>query len=250
MKALPSYSNPRLRHWTMPEGLQNNPPFYRLARHFLRLAMPALWKLRVFGRHNEPASGGVAYVANHQSFLDPVVVSVGLQRPVNYMARDNLFHPPALKRLFDHLNAFPVRRGTADLTAVKEGMRRIKAGGQVLVFAEGTRTPDGRIARMLPGVAMLAQRAAQWTVPVLIDGAYEGWPRTQLLPSPGNVVVRFGEPISSAQAQAFNPQDFVDHIRSILIDMQTDTRRRVGRPPLHYEPEFLAAPHPRRAREP
>lgn len=250
MKGLPTFPNTRLCSWTMPEGLQNSPLFYRLARHLLRVAMPALWKLRVFGRHHEPTSGGVAYVANHQSFLDPIVVSVGLQRPVNYMARDNLFHHPAMKRLFDNLNAFPVRRGTADLTAIKEGMRRIKAGGQVLVFAEGTRTPDGRIARMLPGVAMLAQRAAEWTVPVVIDGAFEGWPRTQILPSPGNVVVQFGEPIPRAQAQAYDAQEFVDHIRSLLIDMQTDLRRRVGRPALHYEPEFLAAEHPKRARQP
>jgi 1-acyl-sn-glycerol-3-phosphate acyltransferase len=248
MKGLASYANPRLAGWNMPEGVQNTQPFYRFARHLLRTAMAALWKLRVFDRHNEPATGGVAYVANHQSFLDPVVISVGLQRPMNYMARDNLFHPP-LKWLVEHLNAFPVRRGTADLTAIKEGMRRTKAGAQVVVFAEGTRTPDGRIGRMLPGVAMLAQRAAEWTVPVLIDGAFEAWPRTQLLPSPGNVVVRYGEPISHAQAEKFTPQELVDHIRGVLIALQTDTRLRVGRPPLHYEPEFLAAPPQKRSRE-
>ncbi len=249
MNGLSSYSNPRLLGWTMPEGVQNSRLFYRSIRSIVRALSSTLWNLRACERRYEPTSGGVVYVANHQSFLDPVLIGVSLRRPLCFMARDNLFNPP-LKRIFGALNAFPVRRGTADLTAVKEGMRRIKAGGQVVVFAEGTRSPDGRIGRMLPGAAMFAQRAADWTVPVLIDGAFEAWPRKQILPNPGNVVVRFAPPIPRTEVQKYSPQELVDHIRGILIDLQTDTRLRLGRPPLHYDPEFLAAPHSTRARQP
>jgi 1-acyl-sn-glycerol-3-phosphate acyltransferase len=197
--------------------------------------MPAFWKVRVFNRCVEPPEGGVVYICNHQSFLDPILMSMALRRPVNYMARDSLFKGP-FKYLIGALNAFPVRRGTADTGAIKEAMRRLKAGGQVVVFAEGTRTPDGTIRPFLPGVAILSQRSADWTVPVVIDGAYEAWPRTQALPSPGSIVVRYGRPISREEARKHTPQQLVDRVRDELIEIQADVRSRVGRPALSYNP--------------
>ena len=204
-------------------------------RRVFQVTMGAIWQVRVFNRHLEPARGGAVYISNHQSFLDPMLASMALRRPMNYMARDTLFRFPIFRQIIESLNAFPVRRGTADLTALKEALRRLKAGGQVVVFAEGTRTTDGRIGPMLPGVAMLAQRAAAWTVPVLIDGAFECWPRTAALPLPGSVVVQYGRPISQDQARAMEPGAFVESIRRQLIEIQTDVRRRVGRPALRYD---------------
>jgi 1-acyl-sn-glycerol-3-phosphate acyltransferase len=231
-----SYPNPLLRDWVLSGGAVQQPNlWYRVMRRFFQVGMGAVWQLRVFNRHLEPAHGGAVYISNHQSFLDPMLASLALRRPMNYMARDTLFRFPVFRQIIESLNAFPVRRGTADLTALKEAMRRLKAGGQVVVFAEGTRTTDGRIAPMLPGVAVLAQRAAEWTVPVLIDGAFEAWPRTSLLPTLGSVVIQYGQPIPQKVAREMTPEALVDTVRRRLIDIQTDVRRRVGRPPLRYE---------------
>lgn len=235
MNAPPSYPNRLLRRRSLSDGVPRSSLWYSAARRVFQATMCCLWKVRVFNRHYEPAHGGVLYISNHQSFLDPMLVGFGLRRPVNFMARDSLFRFPVFKQLIASWNAFPVRRGTADLTAIKEALRRIKAGGQVLVFAEGTRTTDGRIGPLLPGVAMLAQRAAAWTVPVVIDGAFEAWPRTQMLPSLGSVVVRYDQPIAQEQARKMTGQQFVESVRQTMIEMQTDVRRRVGRPALEYE---------------
>lgn len=232
---LTSHPNPLLRGWRLPEGATTPNPYYRFCRAMLRVLMPAIWKVRVFNRHYEPAGGGAVYICNHQSFLDPLLMSFALKRPMNYMARDSLFHFPLFKQLIRSVNAFPVRRGTADLTAMKEAMRRIKANGQVVLFAEGTRTLDGRIGPFLPGVAVLAQRCAEWTVPVLIDGAYECWPRTQALPYVGDIVVQYGRPISREEARGLSAEDFVSGVRRQLIDIQAEVRLRLGRPALKYE---------------
>jgi len=236
MTRLASYPNPLLSGWRLSGGAVQQPNlWYRFMRRVFQVTMVALWKIRVFNRHFEPPCGGAVYISNHQSFLDPMLSSLALRRPMNYMARDTLFRFPIFKQGIESLNAFPVRRGTADLTALKEAMRRLKAGGQVVVFAEGTRTSDGRIGPMLPGVAMLAQRAAAWTVPVLIDGAFEAWPRTAALPLPGSVVVQYGQPISQEQARAMSAEELVESVRRRLIEIQTDVRRRVGRPALRYD---------------
>jgi len=234
MKGLPSYPNPLLRGWRF----QGDPPeaslYYRATRAAAHVLFAPLWKIRAFNRHFEPARGGAVYICNHQSFLDPILMSLALRRPMNYMARDSLFRFPVFSGLIRSLNAFPVRRATADLAAMKEAMRRLKAGAQVVVFAEGTRTRDGRIGPLLPGVALLAQRAAQWTVPVVIDGAFEAWPRTQMLPLPGLITVCYGPPLSQEQAGAMSAQQLMHSVRATLIELQADLRRRVGRPALTY----------------
>ncbi len=232
MKGPRSFPNRRLglRNW--PEGVPAPNLYYRLMRRVFQATMTAGWRVRVFNRHLEPTSGGVVYICNHQSFLDPMLMSFALRRPMNYMARDSLFRFPLFRGLIRSLNAFPVRRGHADTAALKESMRRLKAGGQLVVFAEGTRTHDGGIGPLLPGVAMLARRAAEWTVPTVIDGAFECWPRGQLLPRPGSIVVSYATPISRSEAREAEPQEFMAGIRRTLIQTQADLRRRVGRPPL------------------
>jgi len=229
-----SRPNPKLYRLRLPDAIESANPYYTVMRWGLRLLMPTFWKARVFGRHNEPSEGGAVFISNHQSFLDPMLVGFGLVRPLSYMARSTLFDTPGLKQLMTSLNAFPVKRATADTGALKEAMRRIKRGGQVLVFAEGTRTGNGRIAPFLPGVSLLAQRAAQWIVPVVIDGAFEAWPRTQAFPSLGNIVVSFGEAIPQEEARRFKSTELVEHVRRIMIGMQADVRRRLARPKLEY----------------
>ena len=194
-----------------------------------------MWRIRAFNRHHEPQSGGVLYISNHQSFLDPVLTTCMLQRPGNYMARHSLFRNPVFAWLIRSLNAFPVHRATADSAALKEAMRRLKAGAQVVVFPEGTRTRDGRIGPLLPGVSLLAQRAADWVVPVVVDGAFEAWPRTQALPGPGRIVVQYGRPISQAEARAIKSRDLPEYIRGQMIAIQGDIRARMGRPTIQYD---------------
>ena len=235
MKAPPSYPNPLLRRWHFGNELQQVNPWYRTARCVLRVLCCSLLKVRVFNRHYEPADGGTVYICNHQSYLDPILMSIGLRRPINYMARESLFRLGPFTKLIESVNAFPVRRATADTRAIKEAIRRIKKGGQVVVFPEGTRTSDARIGPFLPGVAILAQRAAKWAVPVLIDGAHEAWPKTQMLPGLGNIIVQYGRPIPQEEAKKLKPHAFVDQMRQSLIAMQADVRRRVGRPELKYD---------------
>ena len=236
MKSPTSFPNPELSGLRLPKGVPGPSLFYIFMRRFFQVTISLGCNIRVYNRHFEPTRGGAVYICNHQSFLDPVLMSFALRRPMSYMARDTLFHVPLFKRFITALNAFPVRRGTADTGAMKEAMRRLKAGGQVVVFAEGTRTLDGRIGPFLPGVALLARRSAEWTVPVVLDGAYEAWPRTQMLPSPGSSIsVRYAQPIHRDEARKMDAETFINHVRDVLIEMQADVRRRTGRPKLEYD---------------
>ena len=249
MKAPPSYPNPLLRGWRLQPGVQRPSLWYRAMRRVAHVVFSAVWQVRVFDRRFEPASGGVLYICNHQSFLGPILMSLGLRRPMSYMARDSLFRFAPFRAVIRSLNAFPVKRNSADTGALKEAMRRLKAGGQLVVFAEGTRTVDGRIGPLLPGVALLAQRAAEWTVPVVIDGALECWPRWNKLPRPGSIVVRYASPIPRSQAEPLPAAELLSGIRRTMIELQSDMRRRLRKPALEYDaPSVAAGGADRRAR--
>lgn len=235
MPKVSSYPNPALRGWHFNGGTPEPNAWYRFCRRGLHVVMGLFWRVRVFNRHFEPTSGSAVYVSNHQSFLDPILISYSLSRHMNFMARDTLFRSKYFARLISSVYAFPVKRGTADLAAIKEAMRRLKNGEQVVLFAEGTRTEDGKIGKILPGVAMLSQRTAEWTVPVVIDGAFECWPRHQALPGLGSIAVQYGRPIPQSELRKCTSEQVTQRLHSELVDLQADLRKRLGRPALKYD---------------
>lgn len=188
-----------------------------------------LLRTRVYGLHRVPAKGGALLVSNHQSFMDPVLATMALPYEINFMARESLFHSRWFGGLIRYLNAFPVKRGTADMQAIKETMRRLKEGKLVLVFPEGTRTPDGRVGTLLAGPATMAKKCQVPIVPTLIDGVYQAWPRQRLLPGVGDVVVEYGHPIMPAEFAHMSADELTEEIRRRLVGMQEDWHRRVPR---------------------
>ncbi len=162
------------------------------------------WALRVGGRRNVPADGPVLFVANHQSFLDPWLVSLAVApRRLTHLARSTLFDGSWFERAIRYLGAIPIDRGFG-----RDGLRRVlarlEAGDAVLVFGEGERTRTGDLQPLKPGVALLAARAAVPIVPVGIAGAFQMWARHAKLPHPNplfmpnggrSVAVYLGDPV-------------------------------------------------------
>ncbi len=235
MKGLPSHPNQQFGAWSLPEGVPKPNLWYRFCRFAFGMFAIPFWQLRVFNRHYEPKTGSVLYICNHQSYLDPAIMSLSLKRPVNFMARDGLFRVPIFGAWIASVKAFPVKRGSADVSALKEALRRLRAGGQLVVFPEGTRTHDGTIGSFAPGVSMLARRAAEWTVPVVIVGAFEAWPRTQPLFSiMSQIVVVYGKPLHRREVQQMQADEFLADVHRRMVEMQTDVRKRLGKPPIDY----------------
>lgn len=205
----------------------------RLYYQFARLCCQAFFVLyfrgRVFGLRNVPARGPVLLACNHQSFFDPICSALALHREVSFMARDTLFHQPLFKRLIESLNAFPVRRGAADIGAVKEMLRRLKQGGVLVVFPEATRTRDGRIGEINANSLAVAKKAGAAIVPTVIDGAFEAWPRTQPVPGPWPIHVTYAEAVRPSEVEAWPVEQIAEVVASRLhAAFETSRRRRAG----------------------
>lgn len=193
---------------------------------FLRiLAQPlfcALLRYRAYGRENIPSRGGVLIVSNHQSFMDPLLIGVGLRRQIHIMARQSLFYKSVFFRwLIESLNAFPLKEGGKDSGAIKEAIKRLTAGKVVLVFPEGTRTWDGSIGELHSGIGLIAQRSGSPIVPAVIHGAYEAWPRTRKLFRLRPIKVAFGSPL-----YCDGPEKELPHrLKEAMLDLQTPMLR-------------------------
>lgn len=183
----------------------------------------AAMELRWSGHGHVPKQGGVILAANHQSFLDPVIVACGIDRELHFMARRSLFDVPVLGPLIIALNTFPVERDSGDVKGVRTAIERLKKGAALLIFPEGTRTRDGRIGPMKSGIRIVAERAAVPTVPVLIDGAYPVWPKGRRLPRPyGRIHVVYGPPIAPGAATG-------DGVRAAILGLKRELYRKLGR---------------------
>lgn len=168
---------------------------YWLTWIFVRLLLRVFGRWQVTGAENVPASGPVILAANHLSFADPPTVGAGLRRKAWYMGKDDLFQQPFLRWLFGQMQAFPVRRGTGDLAAMKKCLQVLAAGEALVLFPEGTRHPAGAPGEAEIGVGMLALRSGAPVVPVFLSGTEKMLPRSGVLHF-ARVRVRYGKPIT------------------------------------------------------
>src|SRR5690554_3999556 len=140
--------------------------------------------LRVTGGELVPREGPLVVACNHFSSWDPPVVGVAIPRPLDFMAKVELFSTPLSAAFMRGLGAFPVDRSRSDVGAIKEALRRLRRGRAVGVFIHGTRNAGD--VEALDGAAYLALASGAPLTPAAI------WLEGR------RFRVAFGEPIAPA----------------------------------------------------
>jgi len=199
---------------------------YRIGRIMCRMWVDRAFDLKVYNANYVPRRGGVLIVSNHQSYLDPVLLAVKLHRPLSYMAKSELFENPFLAWLIRNLNAYPVRQGEGDVGAVKETIRRLQEGHALNLYPEGTRSPDGTLQPLLPGVGLIVRRAGVPVVPAVIAGSFEAWPKDSMLWLQRPVQVMYGPPMDLKGLKA---GEIVQKIEVTLRRMFDELRERISK---------------------
>jgi 1-acyl-sn-glycerol-3-phosphate acyltransferase len=164
-------------------------------RQIFRVIFSLFYRWHIEGVGNIPQSGGAILAPNHIGFFDSTLTGSAVKRPVHFMAKKELFDIPVFGWIIKRTNAFPVKRGMQDITAVKNAFSLLKNGRLLLIFPEGTRSEDGRIGKARAGAGMIACNAQVPLIPAKIEN-------TNMMLKFKQIKIKFGEPV-------YPPKNFV-----------------------------------------
>lgn len=175
------------------------PVVYWASTGLMRLLLRTFARWEVVGHERVPPSGPVILVSNHVHIVDPPLVAASSQRRVHPMAKRELFEVPLIGWWFWAWGAFPVRRFSGDMGALRVARNYLRNNEVVLMFPEGTRSRGAGMRAALPGAAMVAVLAKAPVVPVAITGSRIAIPGVFWQWALGRrpyIRVEFGEPFA------------------------------------------------------
>lgn len=139
----------------------------------------------------------VIFMSNHESLLDPPFLLHAVPIHSVFMAKKEVRYLPGIGWATWMAGFIFVDRSRSDKAAasVKKAASTIKAGLNLTMFPEGTRSRDGRLGEFKKGGFFLAVKAGVPIVPVAVKGTHQVLPPGCLIPQPGKVQARFGQPV-------------------------------------------------------
>lgn len=179
---------------------------YPLIWIFMRIFHP--WKAE--GRENVP-EGAVVMCGNHTTLGDPiyVVCALGWKCQTRVIAKEELMKIPVLGFLLKKAGIIGIKRGKADVAAIKEAMRVLRNGEKLLLFPEGTRVKEGESAAAHTGAAMFATRTDTMLLPIYISPKKKLFRKTRVV---------FGKPYKATyEGRKASPEDY-QRIADDLMD--------------------------------
>jgi 1-acyl-sn-glycerol-3-phosphate acyltransferase len=200
------------------EQTHPSPKLFEVCRFIGLTLSKILWRIEFCGTENVPpdTGRGLIIAPNHQTYCDPVWVTLPVKRKFRYMAWDAAFEWFFVGGLMRRLGAFPVntqgKRGK--LNALKSAVKFLREGATLIVFPEGEREfADGKFLPFKPGAAWLALEADVPILPVTISGGNKVWAQGMKYPRPGKVKIIY-HPIYEP-AKPANKADEDRHIEMI-----------------------------------
>jgi 1-acyl-sn-glycerol-3-phosphate acyltransferase len=205
-----------------------NLPYY-LGWRFTRLAAATYFRGRAYHAERVPTHGPFILAANHASFIDPPLVGAPLNRDIHYLARASLFRHPLANWLLRSCNSVPVERdggGAAGLRAIFE---RLQAGAGIILFPEGTRSPDGRLQPARSGIGLIVIKSTCPVVPVRVFGTFEAFGRHLRFPRPKPVVVKYGQPCDFTALRAEARTCTKERLKAMYQEVADSIMRAIAR---------------------
>ena len=168
---------------------------YSTSMFLMRGALRLFGDWKVEGREYVPPKGPLLIVSNHQSNIDPPILSASIPRPINFMAKRGLFHNPVASHFLKAYGAFPLNQNGGDLAAIQWSLKMLSRDAALGIFPEGTRSPEA-MRKAIPGIAMIVLRSGAPILPVGITGTESIGPPWQVAIPRGEFRVRIGQPFS------------------------------------------------------
>jgi long-chain acyl-CoA synthetase len=189
---------------------------------FQNVLFGKLFDIDVRGRSNVPSTAAFLVAANHSSHLDVGLVKTALgdegKKLASLAARDYFFDNPWKRAWFGNFtNLVPIERRGSLKESLHTAVRTLETGYHLLIFPEGTRSPDGQLQEFKPAIGYLAFAASVDILPVYLEGTHDAMPKGAFAPDPRKrrkLLVRIGPPLH------------VDELREATLGMSRSAAHR------------------------
>ncbi|MFH1198952.1 MAG: lysophospholipid acyltransferase family protein [Candidatus Omnitrophota bacterium] len=190
---------------------------YIISRAIFFVILKIFFGYKIIGRENIPKYGGCILAGNHLSYIDPAVLGCGCARRISFMAKEELFRKFFARVWLKGVGAFAVKRSAADLSALKEALKRVKEGGILALFPEGGRVQDSFSSSPHAGIGFLAVKLGCPVIPVFIRGSDKVLPRGAKFTRFHKVSVRYGQAIQIGKHKDYAQiaEDIMQGIRNL-----------------------------------
>jgi 1-acyl-sn-glycerol-3-phosphate acyltransferase len=150
-----------------------------LMRFLAWILVNTIYRVRPNGTENIPEKGPAVVVCNHVSYMDPIILSASIRRPMRFVMYYKIFQLPLLRFLFQHAKAIPIASAKEDEQLMDEAFEKVDAelaaGNIVCIFPEGGITNDGEIQRFRPGIEKVIARRPVPVIPVALQNLWGSW---------------------------------------------------------------------------
>ncbi len=199
---------------------------YPLTQWAIVLCFRIYFRMSIRGKQHVPKTGRVLLASTHASNLDPMLVGAPLSRLSNYLARRTLFEPKWWGGVLKKYGAIPLEREGVGTAAMRAVLELLKLDRCVVIFPEGTRSPDGELQPLKGGVGLLARKTQAPVVPVAIVGNERALKKGSPIPRPVRIALRYGEPIEIGADES--EEEFLARLRTCFEELRALAFRDVG----------------------
>ncbi|HEV8599949.1 MAG TPA: lysophospholipid acyltransferase family protein [Gemmatimonadales bacterium] len=177
--------------------------------------------VRVEGRERLDPSVPKVYIANHASQIDIWAILAEFPGTIRFVYKKGMDWIPLMGMAMRAARHIPIKRQikSAAFAAYDEAASYIRAGSSAVVFAEGTRSRNGKLQPFKKGPFVLAIAAQAPVLPVFCEGTFELMPKGSWSPKPGSVTLRLGEPIPTTGMSYEDRARLADETRAALVAM-------------------------------
>ena len=175
-------------------------PVYRFCHSLTKNLARVALNFRVINPERLIENGPALICSNHVSFFDPPLVSISFQREIHFLARHTLYSNSAARWIFPRLNVTPIDQDRASMAGLKTAIRILQKGHRLLIFPEGSRSPNGNLLPAAGGAGLVVAKARVPVVPMRIFGAYEALPYGAVKPRLTTATAVVGETLHFPEA--------------------------------------------------
>src|SRR4030095_3025901 len=167
------------------------------------------------GTENIEIGKGHIYVSNHLSYLDILILLATVPDNIRMVYKREISRIPIFGWAMLACGFISIDRSNikSAMRSLEKGALKIKRGLSVLIFPEGTRSPDGKTGEFKRGLFLLAEQSGADIIPVSISGTYQLLPRNSSKVKRGDVNLVIGKPLKYRKEKQFTNQ-----LREIVIN--------------------------------